>query len=368
MKYYIIAGEASGDLHGSNLIKAIQSLDKDAAFRGYGGDKMKSEGMHLIKHFRKMAFMGFVEVIKNLPAILKNLRQCKADILGFQPDVLVLIDYPGFNMRIAKWAKSKGIKVVYYIVPQVWAWHQSRVHDLAKNTDKLLVILPFEKAFFARFGYEASFVGHPLLDAITAFKSENRPVIRSDKAILAMLPGSRKQEVENMLPVFLDSVRGLEYDVFVACAPGLDFSLYQKIVADKTMTGSVHFLKDGTYSLLNVASLALVSSGTATLETALFGVPQVVCYKGNNISFAIARRLVKLKYISLVNLICDKAVVRELIQYDMNAHKIREAINEIQENGEEYYAANYGQLRQLIGGEGASMRAAKEITEMCRPT
>jgi lipid-A-disaccharide synthase len=366
MKYYIIAGEASGDLHGSNLIKALRVSDEAAVVQGFGGDKMELAGMQLVRHYREMAFMGFVEVIKNLPAIWRLFRFCKKDIIDFNPDVLILIDYPGFNLRIAKWAKERGLKVVYYIVPQVWAWHQSRVHDLHRYTAKMLVILPFEKEFFARFGYKAIFTGHPLVDAIEEFRHHAPEFSRPEKPVLALLPGSRRQEVETMLPVFLQAASAFNYEIYIACAPSLDLSVYQNIIAKCNPASKAQLLIDNTYSILSIASLALVSSGTATLETALFGVPQVVCYKGNGISFAIARRLVKLKYISLVNLICDKPVVKELIQHDMTVNNICDEIRSIQNKGTEFFKLHYDQLHKLTGGTGASMRAASEITALLR--
>lgn len=363
MRYYIIAGEASGDLHGSNLIKALKQLDPDAVFRGFGGDKMRTEGMDLVKHYADMAFMGFVEVLKNLPAILHNLKMCKKDITLFRPDVLILIDYPGFNLRIAKWAKNAGLKVVYYIVPQVWAWHQSRVHDLHRYTDKLLCILPFEPDFFRSFGYEAEFIGHPLLDAIENQSSDLSSNVENT-SIIALLPGSRKQEIRQMLPVFLDAVRIFDYQICIAGAPSIDPAFYMEIIRSKGMEGQVALHTNKTYEILQKADIALVSSGTATLETALFGVPQVVCYKGNRISFAIAKKLVKLKYISLVNLICDREVVRELIQNDMSAENIRREMASILSGKGQDIKKGYQELKAKLGTQGASLRAAEAILKL----
>lgn len=363
MRYYIIAGEASGDLHGSNLIKALKQKDPGAEFRGFGGDRMRDEGMPLAKHYADMAFMGFVEVIKNLPAILRNLRMCKKDISQFRPDVLILLDYPGFNLRIAKWAKNAGLKVVYYIVPQVWAWHQSRVHDLHRYTDKLLCILPFEPDFFRSYGYEAEYVGHPLLDAIEI----QSPGISSNAEkipTIALLPGSRKQEIRQMLPVFLDAVKIYDYHICIAGAPSIDPSFYMEIIRSKGMEGQAELHMNRTYEILQKADIALVSSGTATLETALFGVPQVVCYKGNRISFAIARRLVKLKYISLVNLICNREVVRELIQDDMSAENIRWEVASILSGKGHDIKKGYQELKAKLGTQGASLRAAEAILKV----
>ena len=317
MKYYIIAGEASGDLHASNLMKALERKDKQSDFRFWGGDLMQSVGGTLVKHYRDLAFMGFIEVVRNLGTILGNLKFCKEDILTFKPDVLILIDYPGFNMRIAEFAKKHGIKVHYYISPQLWAWKENRIHKIKRDVDHMYVILPFEKDFYeSKHGFTVDFVGHPLIDAI-----ENRTAIQpkefldehnlSDKPIIALLPGSRKQEITKMLEVMLTMVEKFStYQFVIAGAPSQDFEFYKPFIRSE----NVSFLSNKTYDLLSIATAALVTSGTATLETALFKVPEIVCYKTSGISFAIGKRLVKLKYISLVNLILDKEVVKELIQ------------------------------------------------------
>jgi lipid-A-disaccharide synthase len=314
-RLYIIAGEASGDLHGSNLIKAIKNQAPDTHIRCWGGDLMQAAGGELVKHFRDLAFMGFAEVLMNLRTILGNLSFCKQDILQYQPDVLVLVDYPGFNLRIAEWAKKQGIKVVYYVAPQVWAWKPNRVKMMKQCIDKLLVILPFEEAWFRdKWKWEVTYVGHPLTDAIKNFTPTLPPL--SDKPIVAILPGSRKQEINIKLPVMLKvAAQFPDHHFIVAMAPGLPETFYQPFLKDYPNTSAV---KEKTYDLLAQATAAMVTSGTATLETALFGVPEVVCYKGNAISYQIAKRLIKIPYISLVNLIMNAPVVKELIQDDMN--------------------------------------------------
>src|ERR1019366_1651984 len=303
MNYYIIAGEASGDLHASNLMKELKLQDVNARFRCWGGDLMKSQGADLVKHYRYLSFMGFTEVLMNLPTILDNIKFCKKDILEHQPDVLILVDYPGFNLRIAEFAKASGIKVFYYISPQIWAWKQSRVHKIKKEVDKMFVILPFEKEFYERFNYLVDFVGHPLLDAVADYATnKNSLSIHTDKPIIALLPGSRKQEISAMLPIMLSLVKQYtNYQFVIAAAPSQTKDFYQTLIGDS----DVKIVFDQTYQLLQKAEVALVTSGTATLETALFGVPEIVCYKGGAVSFAIAKQLVKVKYISLVNLIMD---------------------------------------------------------------
>ncbi|HVG16522.1 MAG TPA: lipid-A-disaccharide synthase, partial [Chitinophagaceae bacterium] len=276
MKYYIIAGEASGDLHGSNLIKEMKALDGDIKLRSWGGDLMQAAGGNVVKHYKELAFMGFVEVIKNLPAILANLKFCKRDIQEFKPDVLILIDYPGFNLRIAKWAKQCGLKVIYYISPQVWAWKESRVKLIRDVVDKMLVILPFEKAFFEnKWNYKVEFVGHPLVQVVNEFNASHSPQA-SAKPLVALLPGSRKQEIAKKLPVMLEASRSFpDHEFVIAKAASFEDEFYEPFLAGYN-AGSV---KNDTYGLLSKATAALVTSGTATLETALFGVPQVVCYK-----------------------------------------------------------------------------------------
>lgn len=362
MKYYIIAGEASGDLHGSNLIKQIKAIDKQPHVRCWGGDLMQQAGAELVKHYRNLAFMGFLEVIKNLRTILENIAFCKKDIATFQPDILVLIDYPGFNMRIAKWAKKNGIKVVYYISPQVWAWKQNRAHALKRDVNRMLCILPFETDFYKKFNWQVDFVGHPLIDAIAMFDHGDELPLTFEKPVIALLPGSRTQEIEMKLPVMLEATKLFEdYQVVVAGAPSREITFYEKFTRNYpnalVVTGQ-------TYNLLKVAQLACVTSGTATLETALFGVPQVVCYKGGNISYQIAKKLIKVKYISLVNLVMDKPVVKELIQHDMNAEKLNKELQLlIQEERRKAVLSDYSALREKLGGAGASQRAAQIVVE-----
>lgn len=365
MKYYIIAGEASGDLHGSNLMAAIKREDPEADFRFWGGDLMAGQGGTEVKHYRDLAFMGFLEVISNLGTILSNLKFCKSDIIQWNPDVLILIDYPGFNLRIAEFAKKQGIKVIYYISPQIWAWKQSRVYRIREIVDLMLVILPFEKDFYNRFNYDVKFVGHPLLDEIAIRRKEysNKKFIDStdNRPVVALLPGSRKQEIRTMLPVMLETSRQFkDYRFIIAAAPGLSLDFYKEI----TGSGPVEIIQGETYNLLSVAHAALVTSGTATLETALFNVPQVVCYKGNYFSYLIARQLVKVKYISLVNLVMDKEVVTELIQSDFNKEKLQSELSDIlQGEGRIKMLEEYKVLHDLLGGEGASAKAAHYIAE-----
>ena len=363
MKYYIIAGEASGDLHGANLIKAIKEKDSQAIFRCWGGDLMQAQGAEVVKHYRDLAFMGFIEVVKNLPTITKNIKFCKADILQFAPDVVIFIDYPGFNLRIASFAKQRNLKTVYYISPQIWAWKQSRVHQIKRDIDKMLVILPFEQEFYQRFDCKVDFVGHPLLDAIQDLSKTDETWRQkhnlSEKPIIALLPGSRKQEINTMLPIMLsvaDNFR--DYQFVVAVAPGQELNFYQPF----TEKYPVKLVQGETYSLLQNAHAALVTSGTATLETALFNVPEVVCYKGSKISYEIAKRIIKVKYISLVNLIMDKMVVKELIQDELNSKNITTQLNELLEpNKRTQLLADYQLLKEKLGGSGASQRAADKI-------
>ena len=359
MRYYIIAGEASGDLHGSNLVKGLKSIEPQAEFRGWGGDKMSAQGVDIVKHYRELAFMGFVEVAANIRTILSNLKFCKKDILGYKPDAVILIDYPGFNLRIAKFLKENGIKVIYYISPQVWAWKKSRVHTIKKVVDKLIVILPFEHEFYKEFDIEAEFSGHPLLDALPEPKTE-KPFMPDLKPVVALLPGSRKQEIRKVLPVMLEVIQDFpEADFRIAAVPSIGEAFYKNIINGQP----VKIVMDGTYALLDKARAALVTSGTATLETALIGVPEVVCYKAGSLSYAIARRLVKVKYISLVNLIMDRLVVKELIQSDLDRFNLRGELNNLLFNPkyrEDMFTA-YQELRKKLGGKGASDRAALSI-------
>ena len=363
MKYYIIAGEASGDLHGSNLIKELLKLDLQPTIRAWGGDLMKKAGAEIVKHYRDLAFMGFTEVVMNLRTILKNISFCKQDILAFKPDVIILIDYPGFNLRIAEFAKSNNIKVIYYISPQIWAWKENRIIKIKKNVDEMLVILPFEKDFYAKHNMNVHFVGHPLIDAIQNFnknpnfKSQHK---LSPKPLIALLPGSRKQEIKTILPIMLDAIyKFSEYQIVIAAAPSVELEFYQDIINSR----NVSIIQNDTYNVLNSSSAALVTSGTATLETALFGVPQVVCYKGSAISYWLAKKLIKVKYISLVNLIMDKPVVKELIQDNCNALDIHYELSKVLSNADTISELKLEmiKLKEILGGTGASEKAAKLI-------
>jgi len=378
MKYYIIAGEASGDLHGSNLIKELKKLDAGAEIRCWGGDLMQRAGGMLVKHYRDLAFMGFAEVVVNLRTILNNLKFCKEDIQKFQPDVLVLIDYPGFNLRIAEWAKQQPYqtyKVVFYISPQVWAWKEGRVKKMKQYIDKMLVILPFEKEYFKnKWNWDVEYVGHPLVQVIDHYKNEHtkQPQTLNLKLatsnlqhatnIIALLPGSRKQEILKKLPVMLEVSKSFpQYQFIVAKAPGQEDGFYEEMLKPYSNVSSV---RNETYKLLLNAKAALVTSGTATLETALFGVPEVVCYKGSSISYQIAKRLIKVKYISLVNLIMNKLVVKELIQNELTPKNLEKDLFTIltDENKISEIKKDYAALKNLLGeGGDASAKAAKSI-------
>ena len=368
MKYYIIAGEASGDLHGANLIASLKKKDSRAKIRAWGGNLMKKQGATLVKHYRDLAFMGFVEVLLHLRTILKNLSFCKRDIMRFKPDAIILIDYPGFNMKIAKFAHKHNIKVYYYISPQVWAWKKRRVHTIRKVVDKMLVILPFEKDFYDEYHVDAHFVGHPLLDELSKVRYINKNnfvkqnKLNSKKEIIALLPGSRKQEVGRMLEVMLKVVDKFpEYQFVIGCAPSLPEEYYKSLIGNE----NVQLVFNKTYQLLQVASAALVTSGTATLETALFYVPEVVCYKGNKISYLIAKNLIKVKYISLVNLIMDKLVVKELIQNDLTPENVEAELKQLLTNHkvQRQLLDDYEELRYKLGNAGASNKAAAIIFE-----
>ncbi len=366
MKYYIIAGEASGDLHGSNLIRGLKKADPGADIRCWGGDLMEKAGGTLVKHYRDMAFMGFAEVLSNIRQIFRNIAFCKEDIHAFTPDVVIFIDFSGFNLRIASWAKTEGYRTNYYISPQVWASREGRVQKIKSTIDEMYVILPFEKQFYEeKHGFPVHYVGHPLLDAIEARESadpsefKKKHGLSGDREIIALLPGSRKQEVEKMLTLMLSVVPVFpEYDFVIAGAPSLDADFYSKF----TKESRVHFVAGETYALLQCARAALVTSGTATLETALFKVPQVVCYKGSWLSYQIAKRIITLKYISLVNLIMDREVVTELIQNDLT-HKalVRELKAVLLGPKREAVLNAYDDLETKLGGGGASEKAARMI-------
>lgn len=363
MKYYIIAGEASGDLHGSNLIKELKKIDSTADVRCWGGDKMEAAGGKIVKHYRDLAFMGFTEVLMNLRTIFKNLAFCKEDILHYKPDTLILIDYPGFNLRMAKWAKEQGLKIIYYISPQVWAWKEGRVKMMKECIDKMLVILPFEKDYFKnKWNWDVEYVGHPLVDVVNSQQSTANNQKLSERPVIALLPGSRKQEILKKLPVMLEVSRSFPgYQFIVAKAPGQEGSFYDDLLKNYS---NVSYVADQTYNLLSQSKAALVTSGTATLETALFGVPEVVCYKGSYISYQIGKRLVKVKYISLVNLIMDKLVVKELIQDEMTVENLKQELQELltNETRKAELQKDYAHLKQILSeGGNASSKAAQLI-------
>lgn len=364
MKYYIIAGEASGDLHASNLMKELKKLDSKADFRFWGGDLMQKQGGELVKHYRDLAFMGFAEVIANLRTILKNLSFCKKDIMAFQPDVLILVDYPGFNLKIAKFAHELGIKIFYYISPQVWAWKKSRVKAIRRDIDRMFVILPFEKDFYENYNVDVDFVGHPLLDAI---QNESQNLSLPDqfrrkhnldgRPVIALLPGSRKQEISKMLRVMLSMVHEFAgYQFVVAGAPSVPDEFYRQVLDGR----KANIVFAATHDLLQNAHAALVTSGTATLETALMNVPEVVCYKGGYLSYQIAKRIVDIKYISLVNLIMGKQIVVELVQNDFTHKRLKSELqNILDEKNRAVILDNYKLLKAKLGGSGASEKTAK---------
>jgi lipid-A-disaccharide synthase len=367
MKYYIIAGEASGDLHAANLMKEIKIQDSKAEFRFWGGDLMKEQGGEIVKHYKETAFMGFYDVIKNLGQISKNLKMCKNDILKFNPDVIIHVDYPGFNLRIAEFVHEKGYKVYYYISPKIWAWKQSRVHKIKKFVDKLFIIFPFEIEFYKKFDYQVEFVGNPLLDALSQ-KSENKiseEIFRKEnnlgeKPIIAVLAGSRMSEIKHNLPEMLKVIKYFpDYQFVMAAAPSLDISIYDKFIEGF----DIKIVYNKTYDVLMNSKAAIVTSGTATLEAALFNIPELVCYKGDAFSYQIAKRIVKVKYISLVNLIMDKPVIKEFIQYEMTEENIK---NELQKllfdiQYKEKMLCDFDELRVISGGAGASKKTAEII-------
>lgn len=364
MKLYLIAGEASGDLHGSNLMRELKNLNPDIEFRCWGGDLMKEQGGVIVKHYHELAFMGFLEVLMNLRTVLNNLALCKRDILSYKPDAVVLIDYPGFNLKIARFLRQNKIPVIYYISPQIWAWKQSRVKIIRKVVDKMMVILPFEKDFYAKHGVEVEFHGHPLLDALK--QNSFNPVIEDDgRPVVALLPGSRRQEILQVLPRMLEVVPrfpGVRFVIAGVGSHGPDF--YHHITGDHNLP--VVFGR--TYDLLKQAKAALVTSGTATLETALLGTPEVVCYRGGNISYQIAKRIIKVKYISLVNLIMDRPVVKELIQDELNAENLSRELAQLLNDTpfREKLLLDYAELRSKLGGDGASRRSAESVMDFLK--
>jgi lipid-A-disaccharide synthase len=368
LKYYIIAGEASGDLHASNLMKELKLADHAAEFRFWGGDLMQQQGGQIVKHIKDLAFMGFFEVIMNLRTILSNIKFCKQDIISYQPDAVIMVDYPGFNLRIAKFLKIHDIPVLYYISPQIWAWKASRIHQIKRDVTKMYTILPFEKAFYKKFEVDVNFVGHPLIDAIEQFKqndAKDKDVFKQineldDRPIIAVLPGSRVQEINLKLPIMLKAVEDLkDYQVIIAAAPSISKELYGKYINGKK---NIKIIYKDTYNILNQSSCAIVTSGTATLETALFKVPQVVCYKSSWISYQIAKKLIKVKYISLVNLILDKEAVKELIQNDLTPYKIKSELDLILNSSKRKSVLEcYNHLEKKCGGIGASKITANEM-------
>ncbi|HIA35437.1 MAG TPA: lipid-A-disaccharide synthase [Flavobacteriales bacterium] len=369
MKYYIIAGEASGDLHASNLIKELKLLDGNAQFRCWGGDLMQVQGAILAKHYRDLAFMGFWEVLRNIFTIIKNIRFCKKDIKSFDPDVLILVDYPGFNLRIAKFAHLLNYKVFYYISPQLWAWKQSRVKLIRKVVDRMFVILPFEKDFYKGFDFEVDFVGHPLLDAINLDSAES--VNKALSKQIAILPGSRKQEISKMLPVMLSiKPHYPDHRFVIAGTSSVPKKFYDEYMKDPAgnMQGGVDIVFDKTYDVLRSSEAALVTSGTATLETALLNVPEVVCYKSSAFSFFIAKYLIKTNYISLVNIMMEKEVVKELIQFEFNADMLRKELDRLVNDNvyREKMLNNFIALKEKLGGSGASSNAASLMIKYLR--
>ncbi len=366
MRYYIIAGEASGDLHGSNLIKAIKAKDKDAVIQCWGGDLMQAAGGHLVKHYRSLAFMGLVEVVLNLPTILKNIQFCKKDIEQFNPDVFIGIDYPGFNLRIASWAKEQKYKVIYFIAPQVWAWKENRVPKMRTSIDRLLCILPFEKKYFKeRWNWDVDYIGHPLMQVLATQQSLPHPLpALQQKKMIALLPGSRKQEIEKMLPLMLSVVQDFPNEQFaVAQAPGLADDWFASQISNAP---NVHIVKNNTYALLNHSKAAMVTSGTATLETALLNVPEVVCYKGNPVTLFLAKWFIKIKFIALVNLIMDKEVVKELIQENLTPKNLVTALQDLLSNQSKQLQIkiDYATLKDILTtGNNASEVAADIIME-----
>lgn len=368
MKYYLIAGEASGDLHASNLMKALLSTDPEAEFRFYGGDLMKACGGELVRHYREMAFMGLVEVVANLRTILGNMAYCKKDISDWNPDAVILIDYAGFNLRIAEFVKKAGIKVFYYISPKVWVWKQSRIKKLKEFTDRLFVIFPFEVEFFKKHNLEVEYYGNPLIDAKADFSKNKKPVaekeppISADKPVIALLSGSRKQEVKSCLPEMLKAAKNFpEYEFIVAGASSIDKEYYDELMKDS----SARLVHNRTYELLNMAYAAVVTSGTATLETAIFKVPQVVIYKLNPVNLFIGRMFVKIEFFSLVNIIAGKEVVRELLQNNL----AREIVKELRKitsdkSHREKMLTEYSGILEDLGGPGSSKRIAERIKEL----
>jgi lipid-A-disaccharide synthase len=369
MRYYLIAGERSGDLHGANLIAAIRRHDPQAEFRAWGGEQMAAAGATLVRHYRELAYMGFWEVFKNLPTVLGFLRECQRDVLAYRPDALVLIDYAGFNLRMARFGKRQGYRTFFYIAPKVWAWNQRRALKIKAYVDRLFVIFPFEVAFYRRFDYAVDYVGNPLLDAVAAFVPDPDFRVRhhlDDRPVLALLPGSRRQEVEKMLPTMLAAAGQFPgHQVVIGTVSNLPASLYET----RTAGHAVRLVRDAAYDLLTVADLAAVTSGTATLETALLGVPQVVCYAAAPLSYEIAKRLIRVPFISLVNLIAERAVVPELIQHAFTPATLAQSLRALVGTAPERQRQleGYAEIRRRLGEPGASEQAGKRMVAYLRP-
>lgn len=383
MRYYIIVGEASGDLHASNLMQALKSLDSEADFRYYGGDLMQAVGGTLVKHYKELAYMGFIPVLTHLGTIKRNMQQCKADIEAWHPDALILVDYPGFNLNIAKYIKSHtDIPVLYYISPKIWAWKEYRIKAIKRDIDRMFSILPFEVDYYKKHNYNINYVGNPCVDAVSKFRKspEGQTEFKSfaqtngldaERPVIAILAGSRKQEVKDNLRMMINAASTFtqDYQLVIAGMKNLGEDYYRKYIPrDK----QVSIVFDQTYSLLHHATAALVTSGTATLETAIFGVPQVVCYYMPlpRLTSFLRQHLLKVKYISLVNLIAGKEVVQELVDVRMRTDEIRQQLRAILPGGEqrEPMLADYARLMDILGTEGASTRAAEGMLRFLRKT
>jgi len=370
MKYFIIAGEQSGDLHGSNLVRGIKRADPDAVIKCWGGNLMQEAGAEVVMNYARLAIMGFVNVLMNIRTIAKNLELCKKQIKEFGPDVVILIDYPGFNLRIAEFAKSRNLRVFYYISPKLWAWKESRVSKIKQFVDRMFIIFPFEVDFYKKHGINVQYYGNPLVDAISEkMKSlgddrQLRTMLGLDeRPVIALLAGSRRHEISHILPGMISAVKHFtDYQFVLACVGSVPEDFYKRIIGDSP----VKLVSDRTYETLKIAEAALVKSGTSTLEAALIGVPQVVCYKGDRISFEIARRLVKIRYISLVNLIMEREIVKELIQYTLTERNLVDELRSIIRGGSdrERMLADYENLKKILGEPGASVRIASEIVNL----
>ena len=367
MKYYIISGEASGDLHASNLMAGIRVHDEAAIFRAWGGDLMQQQGATLVKHYRDLAFMGFIEVVANLKTIASNIRFCKQDIKEWKPDVVIFVDYPGFNLRILPFVKQLGITTFYYISPQIWAWKQNRIKIIKQYVDEMFVILPFEKQFYAQFGMNVHYEGHPLLDAFENIEQTRPKGLPDNKKIIALLPGSRKQEIKKMLPEMLKAIeKNDEYFPVIAAVSSVETEFYASIIGN----ANVLLLVGNTYGILKNADAAIVTSGTATLEAALLNTPLLVCYKGSKISYWIARKLIHVNYISLVNLILNKPIVKELIQDEMNAKQIHNELQKLLSSTKqkESLIKYFHELKVLCGKPGSSFRTAANMVHLLKET